>query len=271
MTATTHAPETVCTALDRRLAMLQEVTGLPVVFGGAVERDGRSEHLVISQLRGTLGTALSGLSVPSGQGLGGLAMVRARPFLVGDYRSNRTITHHFDRQVVEKERITSIFAFPVRANGRVAGVLYGGSRETTPIGEVAVRAAGGVAARVEADLSQDAAPRPGAAPLPGPQALAEVAAVAARLNDPVLRERLLRAHRSLAAAAPEPPVGAPRLAPREQQCLAIAATGASNAEIAAQLGLSPETVKAYLRGAMRRLEVNNRTAAVHVARTAGLI
>lgn len=51
----------------------------------------------------------------------------------------------------------------------------------------------------------------------------------------------------------------------------LAAVGASNREIAAELGLSAETVKAYLRGAMRKLGVHNRTAAVHAARSTGAL
>ena len=39
----------------------------------------------------------------------------------------------------------------------------------------------------------------------------------------------------------------------------------------AQLGLSPETVKAYPRKAMRKLYVRNRTAAVHAARFACIL
>jgi DNA-binding CsgD family transcriptional regulator len=61
------------------------------------------------------------------------------------------------------------------------------------------------------------------------------------------------------------------LAPRELDALRLVAVGASNVEIAAQLGLSPETVKAYLRTAMRKLDVHNRTAAVHAARLAGIL
>ncbi|MHA6779787.1 LuxR C-terminal-related transcriptional regulator [Pseudonocardia saturnea] len=35
--------------------------------------------------------------------------------------------------------------------------------------------------------------------------------------------------------------------------------------------MSAQTVKAYLRTAMRKLDVHNRTAAVHAARVAGLL
>jgi DNA-binding CsgD family transcriptional regulator len=61
------------------------------------------------------------------------------------------------------------------------------------------------------------------------------------------------------------------LAPRERDVLRIAAVGASNVEIAAELGLSPQTVKAYMRAAMRKLGVHNRTAALHAARLANAI
>jgi DNA-binding NarL/FixJ family response regulator len=53
--------------------------------------------------------------------------------------------------------------------------------------------------------------------------------------------------------------------------LELAAIGATNLVIAAELGLGPETVKSYLGSAMRKLGVGNRTAAVHVARTLRLL
>jgi hypothetical protein len=49
------------------------------------------------------------------------------------------------------------------------------------------------------------------------------------------------------------------------------ARGGSNLDIAGELGLRPDTVKAYLRSGMRKLDVHNRTAAVHVARARGLL
>ena len=53
--------------------------------------------------------------------------------------------------------------------------------------------------------------------------------------------------------------------------LILAAQGHTNREIGNRLFLSRHTAKEYLRNAMRRLKVNNRTGAVHAARTAGLI
>jgi DNA-binding CsgD family transcriptional regulator len=49
------------------------------------------------------------------------------------------------------------------------------------------------------------------------------------------------------------------------------AEGCSNAEAAQRLGVSPETVKAYLRNIHGKLGVRNRTEAVAVARRSGLL
>ncbi|MGF7236016.1 MAG: response regulator transcription factor [Frankia sp.] len=48
------------------------------------------------------------------------------------------------------------------------------------------------------------------------------------------------------------------------------AQGLSNAETAERLAVRPETVKAYLRSAMHKLGVRNRTAAANIARVHGL-
>jgi DNA-binding CsgD family transcriptional regulator len=55
------------------------------------------------------------------------------------------------------------------------------------------------------------------------------------------------------------------------ETLRLAAVGACNLEIAAELRLSPETVKSYLRSAMRKLGASNRTAAVRETRLAGIL
>ena len=61
------------------------------------------------------------------------------------------------------------------------------------------------------------------------------------------------------------------LAPREIDTLRLVAVGMSNGEVAEVLRLSRETVRAYMRSAMRRLDVHNRTVAVHAARRLGLL
>jgi DNA-binding CsgD family transcriptional regulator len=271
----------IASFFDRRLRLLQELTGVPVVGGGVSDASstgsGKSAHqLTMSHLRGTITDCLSGLVVTAGYGLGGLALACVRACVVNDYASSRAITHHYDRQVVEGEKITSAFAVPVLAGGHVAGVLYGGYRDARCIGDVIVRRAEGVAYKLGQDIARpERTPKlsPGVQQAARNDALTDILAVAQHVSDPDLRARLERAHRTLAGNGTPARVseGSVVLAPRELDSLRLAAVGASNAEIAADLGLSATTVKAYLRNAMRKLHVHNRTAATHAARRAGLI
>ena len=63
----------------------------------------------------------------------------------------------------------------------------------------------------------------------------------------------------------------PKLCPRELDVLAEIAQGASNTVVAQQLSLQPDTVKRYLRNAMRKLHATNRHEAVRAARDWGLL
>lgn len=62
--------------------------------------------------------------------------------------------------------------------------------------------------------------------------------------------------------APKPTIPLPSLAPREQQILELLATGLVPKEAAAQLSLSYETVRDYLKHIYRKLHVRSRTEAV---------
>ncbi|GGQ65328.1 MULTISPECIES: response regulator [Kitasatospora] len=75
------------------------------------------------------------------------------------------------------------------------------------------------------------------------------------LISPQLTLRLLRHY-----APPEPSQQAPReaLSPRERQIATLVADGATNAEIAAELFLSPGTVKNHLAHIQRKLGTRNR-------------
>ncbi|MGQ0467783.1 MAG: LuxR C-terminal-related transcriptional regulator [Sporichthyaceae bacterium] len=251
---------------------VQAATGLPCVFGGPTGTGADGEFLVIDHMLGHRTRALDGLTVLSGRGLGGLALAQGRPLVVNDYRTNKIISHHYDRAVVDSEGLRSVCAFPVRVEGRVAGVIYGGTRDPRPIGDVALKQAEVVVSRLAIDVARAVAEPRQMPLLSSAEALAELESIAGHLADASLRERLLNVHRTLAHDEPaEAPATDFCLAPREEQCLALAAVGATNARIAQELNLSPETVKAYLRSAMRKLNVNNRTGAIHVARSAGLI
>jgi LuxR family transcriptional regulator, regulator of acetate metabolism len=259
--------------LPEALRSIQRLTGLPVVFGGPTRIGGDGRQLHITRLVGTVGTSLQGLRVPTGLGLGGSVIRDGQPRRVDDYARADKITHDYDDMVVRAERITSVCAVPVMVDSVVRAVLYGAVRDGAPIGDRTMRAVGVVAARVERETAQhahgeDAQPSTASG-------LAELAAIIRHTRDATLRVRLERLHRELSTAhpahrAPFPPDGR-QLSPREREVLRLVALGASNLEIAAELRLSPETVKAYLRSAMRKLNVRNRTAAVHTARQSGAL
>ncbi len=58
---------------------------------------------------------------------------------------------------------------------------------------------------------------------------------------------------------------------RERQVLQLLADGRSNKEIAARLGLSPNTVKTHVARLFEKLRVARRTQAIQVARGLGLV
>lgn len=260
------------TVLPERLQRLQRVSGVPVVFGGTT-RTSVGRELVLSRLIGTVGTSLRGLVVPAGRGLGGAVLSRGAWCRVDDYASTSIITHDYDRIVVQQERLRSIFAVPVVVRSVVCGVLYGAVRDPQPIGDRAVRGACVIASQLERELEGPAPARSRRedAPLSVAAALAELAEIIDDVRDTGLRERLIRVYDGLGGEQDSSAPTVAVLTPREVGVLRLVAVGSSNVEIAAELGLSPETVKAYLRSSMRKLGVHNRTAASHVARRAGVL
>ncbi|WNM31114.1 LuxR C-terminal-related transcriptional regulator [Streptomyces sp. Li-HN-5-11] len=264
------------------LVRLRRATGLPVAFGGLVESGG--PRMRISELTGTTTFALSALTVTSGNGLGGKAVALARPCAVTDYSLSRRISHEYDAAVAA-EGLRSVLAVPVVVRRRVRGVLYGALRTAQPLGDRTLGAAVEAARDVEQALvvREEARALLGAArPEPAPggatagvaweqvrEAHAALRALAPRITDPGLRAELLDACGLLTTvAAPAEKVA---LAPREVDVLACVAAGATNAATAARLSLSPETVKGYLRSAMRKLEAHTRGEAVAAARRAGVL
>lgn len=61
------------------------------------------------------------------------------------------------------------------------------------------------------------------------------------------------------------------LSPREQRVLGFLAEGLSNAEIAARIHVSINTVKSHLGNLYAKLEVSRRTQAVHKARSLKIV
>ncbi|MGC5567262.1 response regulator transcription factor [Streptomyces sp. FR-108] len=289
------------------LLRLRRETGLAVVFGGLVE-PGRAQ-VRISELNGTTTAALSALAVSSGNGLGGKAVALARPCAVTDYSSSRRISHEYD-VAVAAEGLRSVLAVPVVVRRRVRGVLYGALRSAQPLGDRTLAAAVAAARDVEQSLAVrdeaygllTAAREPGAQGADGVarerlrEAHSALRALAPRVMDPALRADLLSVCETL-AASPGPArttgsgqspgaVRSPgsvqlpgsvraavqvRLTPRELDVLSCVAVGRTNAGAGERLGLRAETVKAYLRSAMRKLGAHTRLEAVVAARRAGLL
>lgn len=265
--------------IGRALVRLRRSTGLPVAFGGLVE-PGRP-RVRISELNGTATDSLRRLAVTAGNGLGGKAVALARPCAVTDYSASRQITHEYDAAVAA-EGLCSVVAVPVVVRRRVRGVLYGALRTAQPLGDRTLTAAVDAARDVEQalvvrdevqGLLEAAEPR--TAPAEGGaaweqvrEAHAALRALAPRIGDPALRAELLDAAGLLAVGSGPRAV---QLAPREVDVLTCVAAGATNAAAAGRLGLRAETVKGYLRSAMRKLGAHTRGEAVVAARRAGLL
>lgn len=271
--------------MQAALLRLRRTSGLPVAFGGLLSD---SRHARIAEVNGARTGALRGLVISSGSGLGGKSMALSRPCAVTDYRSSRHISHEYDTAVAA-EGLRSVVAVPVVVRREVRGVLYGALREPLPLGDRTFDAAVAAARDVEQalvvrdevrQLLAAGRPEPPAGDLVAPgawedvrEAHRELRALMPKVLDPALRDELAAVCGRLAAATGTPAPGARevRLAPREIDVLACVAAGATNAGAAERLGLRPETVKGYLRSAMRRLGAHTRLEAVVAARRAGLL
>ena len=269
---TTDASDAV--EMRNALLRLRRGTGLPIAFGGLLEA---GQQMRISELSGTATHALRSLVVTSGTGLGGKTVALSRPCVVTDYSASRQISHEYDAPVAA-EGLRSVLAVPVVVRHRVRGVLYGALRTALPLGgrmlDAAVEAARDVErALAVRDEARTLVAGAGAGAGAGPgweqvrEAHAALRALAGRITDPELRAELLGACALLTAGSAGP--ARVRLAPREVDVLACVAAGATNAVAADRLGVTPETVKGYLRSAMRKLRAHTRGEAVVAARRAG--
>jgi DNA-binding NarL/FixJ family response regulator len=98
--------------------------------------------------------------------------------------------------------------------------------------------------------------------------LAGEAALPPKLAARLLAEFARLAHR---AASEPPPEEAPELSARECEVLRLIAAGATNKEIAAQLGLSLHTVKSHVCNILGKLHAANRRQAAKAAVQLGLV
>ena len=288
--AVTHVPAGTAVPepgalLRNALAHIRRVSTLPVAFGGIASRGGRSVRL--TEFTGISTDALRGLLITAGTGLGGRVLLTARPGSVNDYATDAHISHEYDRPVTT-EGLRAIAAVPVVVNGSVFGVLYGGIREPVILGDRVLDAMSHAATRAGIELrvwseveqrltAQETAHITTAAreTRAGPQweqvreAHAELRSIARQIVDPELRRRLEVVCDQLTLPDSRP-VRNP-LSPRELDVLALVAVGCGNAEAGRRLGLLPETVKSYLRNAMRKLGTHSRIETVVAARGRGFL
>lgn len=95
--------------------------------------------------------------------------------------------------------------------------------------------------------------------------------VAARVTEDVLENTESMASESALPMPEDSPTAAfANITPREHEVLALVMTGQSNAEIAAALFLSRETVKTHVASLLRKTEVRDRTQLAVLALTSGI-
>ncbi|WP_406197105.1 LuxR C-terminal-related transcriptional regulator [Kitasatospora sp. NBC_01560] len=212
--------------------------GLVGVPGPAGPRGGPG-GMVLRHWAGTRADLLHDLAVPAGTGLGGRALAERVPSWVPDYRAATTISHHYDAAVTAED-LYAMLTVPLLHGGTVHGVVYASLRAVVPFGDVRIAAVTRLAAAATRALA-------GAAAWSGPPDAGPPDGGSGRVRPPAALTR------------------------REHEVLRWAATGRTNPEIAAELGLTRNTVTGYLKSALRKLGVRNRTELAVAAREAGLL
>jgi DNA-binding NarL/FixJ family response regulator len=98
-----------------------------------------------------------------------------------------------------------------------------------------------------------------------------VVAAGEALLAPAVTRRLISEFASRPDPAGPPPRSLAALTPRETEMLRLVAKGLSNAEIAARLVVTDETVKTHVSHVLNRLGLRDRTQAVVTAYESGLV
>ncbi|WKX01743.1 LuxR C-terminal-related transcriptional regulator (plasmid) [Rhodococcus aetherivorans] len=268
--------------LARALEPLRKHAGMDMVFGGPVQRGAVS--LEITDLTGVRTRSAVNLVVRNGEGLGGKALMLGRPASVADYFSAQGITHVYDH-AVRPEAIETLAALPIVVDRTPRILIYLAARTHVRLGDRWFDSFIPLVRRLERDIAVEdevsrrlslmradaETDRPMLSRADLHDIAQELAELAGQIQDDVLRARLEavgdRFAPTLAPRSPTPTA----LRPREIDVLEQVACGLSNREVAETLGLRPETVKSYLKSAMRKLHATNRVQAMLLAREHGLI
>jgi len=266
--------------LARVLSVFRAHGRMDMAFGGRVL--GNGSVLEISELCGARTRSLANLVVRSGAGLGGKSLLLGRPVSVTSYASARGITHVYDH-AVSQEHLETVVAMPVVVDNVPRLVIYLGNRTQVGLGDRWLDSFAPLLRRLGRDIAVDDELRrrlpllqpadPALSPTDLRDIGLELASLADAIQDEQLRSRLelLRDRVTRGAAASLARGASVSLAPREIDVLVQIALGRTNREAADELGLLPNTVKSYLKTAMRKLHASNRVQAITAAREAGLI
>ncbi|ADG80321.1 Transcriptional regulator, LuxR family OS=Tsukamurella paurometabola (strain ATCC 8368 / DSM/ CCUG 35730 / CIP 100753 / JCM 10117 / KCTC 9821 / NBRC 16120/ NCIMB 702349 / NCTC 13040) OX=521096 GN=Tpau_3743 PE=4 SV=1 [Tsukamurella paurometabola] len=272
--------------LDGARATLHTIrtrTELPVSFVGLVDAD----RVILSGGVGLRTTALDGLPVARGAGLGGHVLRTGRPTAVTDY-STAGITQHYHAHVAA-EGLRSMVAMPLTVNHTVRAVFYAADRRECTLGDTVLGAVSSTVRELAQELrireeverrvqyaEAAAAERTGLGGVDREllrEVFSELRTIAGEIADGAVRARLesacgriSRLGRHADEAPPERPLTA-----REVDVLAQVALGCTNAEVAQRLSIGAETVKAYLRSAGQKLGTRTRFESVTRARSLGLL
>lgn len=269
--------------LDELVRRVRSQAGLGAAFAGTI--DPAAGGYQITHVIGRRMGSLLNLAVDVGAGVGGKALILAKPVGVSDYSRADGITHHYDSRVAPTG-LRSIFAVPAMVGGAPRAMVYGALHHPVEISDVRLSIVRRLVRQVELDFRIEDEVRRRLAELDNTSRMTrmreelreiycETRAVASRIADPELKARMVALSERARAQATEGDAGSKRLrnrlTKREVDVAAQVSAGHTNAEVAARLGLVESTVKAYLKSAMRKLEVRNRVELVAACRRAGLI
>ncbi|WP_374455944.1 response regulator transcription factor [Nocardioides sp.] len=241
----------------------------------------------VTQLLGARTNSSNNLIIQRGNGLGGKALEVGRPVSVSSYLNASGITHVYDH-AVRPECLETVAALPLMVDGVPRVLIFLAARTQVGLGDRWFDSFGPVLKdmRREIEISDEVARRLGdlksAQQTESATALSrgdlidiarELTELALRIEDDEVRSRVEAVSKRVAPAAGRAMSHevAMVLRDRELEVVRLVAQGMSNREIAEALNLQQNTIKSYLKTAMRKLHASNRVQAIVEAKRLGLI
>lgn len=264
--------ESLTAPVTDALRRLRRGTGVSLAFGGVVHgsRGLRLRHFV-----GDTYGALNGVAVDAGHGLGGKVIALNRPMVVDDYLRTPRITHRYNA-IIAAEGLRAMAAAPVVVERRPVAVIYGALRTDEAIGDRTLDMLAVEARELEqqivasrASVASDAHVCDGLRDRLT-EAYAQLRTLARDVDDAAVADEIARISDLLLDGDSDAPTTA-TLTRREQDVVALAALGYTNARIAEELGIGVQTAKGYMKDVLRKLGASSRMEAVVIARRSGLL